>query len=608
MKKYGILCLVAAGMAAIGCNQKETPAVPEGGRIVTVQAVSAPLTKVLADENGAFTWEEGDAIGVWTGSELTKFTLDASSAGQAKGTFTGTLPAGGAIDENSYAVYPYDYVKVSGTTATLEVPSGTGVREAPVRLVPMYAKAGTGHSQGFAFKHLGAVARFSIENLPEEIISICLECSPGSPRQLWCKNGTTADLTADDPQFTGTGDEAYAFAIPEGEASHEKLDVYVPVIPGAYSNEMKLIVKLFKDSSASEVGEYTKSGNWGSKSTTFTRGQLLSMPTIKYASPYPEQLYIYFWAWDGGGVGAPNAQPMTQVSRGVFSWSGHFVTGAFKFLTSNATSDDYWTGYFRDPDASDYWTMRESSDEVMFRLEDKSMPAGWYTITADTKTKKVSIEKSTPDRLYVYAWAWDPYSQNASPMTSLGEGKFTWSGILPRWEFKFGTNKLVNDDYWSGYFRDPDAADYWTMKESSEKSDEVLFKLNDQGFRDGWFTLNVDLNTLKVEVIPHIWLIGTAFSWGWNRDEAEEMTWNSASRTFTWTGNLYTGPFKFLVTKDTETWYGYWRNSTDADYWIAGEEYNNDAQFDITHDGLEAGNYTITFDLNTKKVTVTPAT
>ena len=118
------------------------------------------------------------------------------------------------------------------------------------------------------------------------------------------------------------------------------------------------------------------------------------------------------------------------------------------------------------------------------------------------------------------------------------------------------------------------------------------------------FTVNVDLNTLKVEVIPHLWLIG-AFSWGWTLAEAEEMTWDSATRTFSWTGQLYQGAFKFLVVNTD--WYGYWRNSTDDNYWIAGEADAGDPQFDIAHDGLEAGIYTITFNLDTKVVTVTPA-
>ena len=625
MKNRVILCLVAAGMAAVGCNQKEmSPVFPEGGRTVTVRAVSDQLTvesKVLADGSGAFTWEAGDAIGVWTGSELTKFELTDDSAGKTEGTFKGTLPAGGAVDENSYAVYPYDYVTVEGTSLKLGVKSSLEARQAPTRLVPMFAKAGTGQSTGFAFKHLGAVAKFTIKKIPDEIASIYLEASSGN--LLWAKDGSTADLTASEPQISG-GAEGYSIAVPSG--SRENVDIYVPVVPGTYADDLKLSVKMYENAAASEVEKYTQTGNLGSKSTTYARGGLLNIPDM---SLLPKKLYIYFWAWNA----TTNAQEMTRVSDGVFSWSGHFIPwefkfttanaaaedygtgysrdasaadywtmmptqggddptfklydqdmaagwytvtadlntmkvtivpsipdrlfiyfwywdqgvgatnaramtkvsdgiftwsgdcpGEFKFLTNNGASEDYSTGYSRDNSASDYWTMKTSVDgsDAVFKVTDQGMERGWFTVTANLNTMKVTVEKTIPDRLYVYAWLWDPYYLNASPMTSLGNGKFTWSGVLPRWQFKFGTEKAFSDDYWSGYFRDPAATDYWTLKETQT---ETMFMLNEQGYRDGWITLNVDLNTLKVEVIPHIWLIGSAFNWGWERSQAEEMTW-----------------------------------------------------------------------------------
>lgn len=610
MKNRIILCLVAAGMAAVGCNQKEmSPAFPEGGRTVTVRAVSDQLTagsKVLADDSGSFTWEAGDAIGVWTGSELTKFVLTDDAVGKAEGTFTGTVPAGGAVDENSYAVYPYDYVTVEGTSIKLDVKSSLEARQAPTRLVPMFAKAGAGHTTGFAFKHLGAVAKFTVKKIPDEIASIYLEASSGN--LLFAKGGSTADLTATDPQLSG-GAEGYSIAVPSG--SRENVDIYVPVVPGTYADDLKLSVKMFENAASSEVEKYTQTGNLGSKSTTYARGQLLSIPDM---SILPKKLYIYFWAWDGGGVGAVNAKPMTRVSDGVFTWSGHFNLWEFKFTTANAVAADYGTGYSRDGsmDDANYWTMMptQGGDDPTFRLYDKGMAAGWYTVTADLNTMKVSLEKTTPNQLYVYAWGWDPYSVNASPMTSLGDGKFTWSGVLPRSNVKICTSKYIDDDYWSGYFRDTDAADYWTLKETSTSENQPLFNLGDFGYRDGWVTLNVDLNTLKVEAIPHIWLIGSAFNWGWNRDSAEEMTLLDDGN-FTWTGTMWHGPFKFLVVKEGE-WYGYWRNSTDDNYWVAGEswEWNGaqDVQFDISHNDLpNGGTCTLYLNIQTKVVTVTPA-
>ena len=320
----------------------------------------------------------------------------------------------------------------------------------------------------------------------------------------------------------------------------------------------------------------------------------------------PEHLYIYFWAWDN----ATNAQEMTKVSDGVFSWTGDCNQWEFKFLTAKADPDDYWTGYFRDPNAADYWTMIESTrdNQCMFKLDDVGLPGGNYTITANLNTLKVTVEKNEvlPEHLYLYFWEWKDVVAGSQEMTNLGDGKFTWTGLAPRWEFKFLTAKEKGDDYWTGYFRDPDAEDYWTIRESSA---EVMFKLGDKGIRDGVVTISVDLKTKKVSVIPHIWLIGSAFSWGWTRNDAEEMTY-TGDASFTWTGNLFAGIFKFLVLVpkalglDDCNWYGYWRDASAAEYWTATENGEGDVQFEVS----EAGKYTITISEATHVVTLTPVT
>ena len=311
----------------------------------------------------------------------------------------------------------------------------------------------------------------------------------------------------------------------------------------------------------------------------------------------PEHLYLDFWAWGD----ATNAKEMTKVSDGVFTWTGDCVQWEFKFITSNADPDDYWTGYFRDPNAADYWTMIESTrdNQCMFKLDDVGLPGGNYTITANLNTLKVTVEKNEvlPEHLYIYFWEWVNVVAGAQEMTNLGEGKFTWSGRAPRWEFKFLTAKAVGDDYWTGYFRDPDAEDYWTLKESNE---EVMFKLGERGFRDGYYTINVDLKTLKVTVIPHIWLIGSAFSWGWSLADAQEMTY-TGDGAFTWSGHMYAEIFKFLVVPDE--WWGYWRDASAAEYWTATENGDGDVQFQVPAEG----DYNLGFNMLTKLVTLTAA-
>lgn len=312
----------------------------------------------------------------------------------------------------------------------------------------------------------------------------------------------------------------------------------------------------------------------------------------------PDELYIYFWEW----IDPANAEKMEYQGDGIFTWTGNCGAWQFKFIT---TKENYWTGYFRDPNAAEYWTMKDGTkDECMFQLNDLGMAPGLYKVTVNCKTLKVNLEaqqEPLPEHLFLDFWAWGDATQ-AKEMTALGDGKFTWNGVIPRWEFKFTTSNATGDDYWTGYFRDPDATEYWTLKKTTT---QVMFQLNDAVLLDGEYTINVDLNTLKVEMIPHIYPIG-AFSWGWERGDAEEMTY-VGDGLFRWTGALSTGVFKFLSQRDGD-WMGYQRQDSAENYWTAVRccDQEGDVMFDIESQSLTAGNYTIEFNPFTKNVVVTP--
>jgi len=314
----------------------------------------------------------------------------------------------------------------------------------------------------------------------------------------------------------------------------------------------------------------------------------------------PEKLYIYFWAWED----PKNAKEMEYLGDGVFTWTGQCGQWQFKFITS---LDNYWTGYFRDETASDYWTMKDGTkDESMFMLNDKGLGAGLYKITVNCKTLKVTVEAQAeplPEHLYLDFWGWGDATA-AKEMTSVGNGKFTWSGNITRWEFKFTTANAIGDDYWTGYFRDPDASNYWTLKKTST---QTMFKLDDVAMLEGDYTINVDLNDLSVEMVPHIYPIG-AFPWGWERDSAEEMTYEG-NGLFSWTGAVGEGDFKFLSQTEGE-WIGYNRKDAAENYWTAVRccDQAGDIMFDIASQSLAAGTYKVEFNPFTKAVTLSPVT
>ena len=293
MKKLFILSLAWVGMTLASCNKHDiaSPVADLGGQSVKVTAGADALTKVGAEDNGVFFWEKGDAIGVWTGSELTKFTLEDSSAGQNMGVFTGVLPAGGAINESSFAVYPFDYITVSGTTATISKgPQFKG----PARLVPMYAKAGTAVIDGsaitnFAFKHLAAIAKFTLLNIPEEVKWIYVECYGTAPRNLFPGWTGTADLSAEEPVLTSNKTETgysdgWYIGLGTRSGVIDRLDCYLPIVPDTYSNYVEFKIKPQGNDGWGKDLQPQKIGKFRDLNNGVKRGEMLVLPPINYGN------------------------------------------------------------------------------------------------------------------------------------------------------------------------------------------------------------------------------------------------------------------------------------------------------------------------------------
>ena len=551
-------------------------------------AVKVSITATLDDEDvtkaelnlssGAAQWELGDEIAVHT--KLGKLAvLQAESAG-ASVTFSGNINAGDEILDGAVAYYPAS-IAIEGNAAKVNLPASYSSAAEAVKGFPL---RGVISGDAVAFKHIGGLMKITVNSVPTDVTSIVL-----TAKKKAISGAVDVDITtATAPKcLVGASSSSISVASVSADRPSGTATLYIPVPTGELTGGISVALK---------EGTKTVSIKATDKNVNISRAKLFAMKPFTSAA-IPEHLYIYFWEW----TDVANSQEMTQIADGVFSWTGNCPEWEFKFLTSNS---DYWTGYFRDDKAADYWTVREGGDQCMFLLHDHGLPVGEYTVRVDLGTMKVTVYK--PD-LYIYFWEWDNGGEgatNAVKMTALGDGKFTWSGICPRWNMKFTTSNAAASDYWTGYFRDASASDYWTLKRGN---DEQMFHLDVLG-RDGYWTINVDLVTMKVEAIPHIWLIGSAFSWGWDRDLAEEMTY-LGNRQFSWTGTITNGTdgiFKFLVRKDGD-WYGYWRNSTATDYWIAGEDWNNDTQFSVVEAGIATGTtVTITLNTATGAVTINP--
>lgn len=234
--------LAVAATMFVGCNV-EVAAPVEAGKTVTISA-SVDATKVSSSAKGKFTWTKNDQIGVWTGSELTPFTLDAGCEGYGYGTFTGVIPAGGAITESSIACYPYEGVVIDGETAYLPALNagwGCAYPTSAYFLVSSAAsKNENGTISGFKFNHITAYARVTLKNIGASAKAIYYEA--------YCPN-----KSCDYPGFildggsynVATGEFApnandWAFiTLPDHDKVIESLTLVLPLIPANFGTNAK---------------------------------------------------------------------------------------------------------------------------------------------------------------------------------------------------------------------------------------------------------------------------------------------------------------------------------------------------------------------------------
>ena len=116
-------------------------------------------------------------------------------------------------------------------------------------------------------------------------------------------------------------------------------------------------------------------------------------------------------------------------------------------------------------------------------------------------------------------------------------------------------------------------------------------------------TSNIEHVSLKTHtaITKTLYLIGNATPNGWSADEATEMRpVNNAPKSFTWSGTLSTGNFKFITTLGEFT-PSY--NKGDNDHQLYLRE-NEDDPYDEPFEITEAGVYTVTVNLITMAVSI----
>ena len=225
MKIRFYLALAAAALVMTNCSQDEELVQvkqPTKGFTATIEGAS----RSNATEAGVFTWTTGDKISVWNGST---FDVYANSTDDVN-TFN---PQGNAdiADAADYAIYPagtHSIAQNGAVTINLPASYAHGSTNAP-----MLANITDG-STTLAFKHLGGLMRFVVNNVPVGASSFVFTTT---------NNILTGSYNVIDGQIYQNGEGVVSntnnnvtITFTELTAEAESMVFFVPLPVGTYGN------------------------------------------------------------------------------------------------------------------------------------------------------------------------------------------------------------------------------------------------------------------------------------------------------------------------------------------------------------------------------------
>jgi hypothetical protein len=342
--------------------------------------------------------------------------------------------------------------------------------------------------------------------------------------------------------------------------------------------------------------------------------------TVTTYKPVSTTLYMIGDATPGGWS-LDNATAMNSISNepGGFVVVVNMVSGNFKFVT---TTDDFLPSYNKDAGAAEpklIFRQNEDDPDEPFHINN----AAKYRITVNIIDLTITIEEQQGPRynnLYLVGdftgWGFIPMTQDP-----LNLFNFRYGGILNGGgdrDFKFSTVQSFDN---SAVMLHP------TIADAPSTHSEAIFYSGDPDYK--WkltpaqnnkaYKIIVDITegqeTMKMAEytpIATIYVIGDASPIGWtlnNRAQAQ-MTVGADPYTYTWTGALTSGEIKFKCSDDTS-----WDNDAAHPWYMAVEENlpvvagtemmltsgAGDRKWIIQ----EAGNYTVTINQLTEKITFT---
>ena len=215
MRKTWIIAMAAAAAALAGCNREiQGPDAPKAFRA----AIETP-TRVAFSDEGAFSWQEADAIAVSTNAGFKTFTLT-DGAGASVAKFDGDLSG---VTSATVAVYPASIAK---DDATVTLPAEYAWKEGQTNAAMFCDKVSL--TEVNSFKHLGGIIKVSFAEIPADADAMVLKAEAKITGDFAIANGQIA-------AGAGTDEVKVTFAAGSNPAAF-----YIPVPTGEYKFAVEL--------------------------------------------------------------------------------------------------------------------------------------------------------------------------------------------------------------------------------------------------------------------------------------------------------------------------------------------------------------------------------
>lgn len=174
---------------------------------------------------GGLTWLEGTKIGLWDGSAFTEKTVVGGNS--STGEFEGDIPAGATV-----AVSPVAGVSIEGNTLTIERSQWDYNTGGALLYGSVGDPVSSAYLKSVNFKHLGAVVRLTLKNIPADTKGIFVECGA---RPFFYFKGT-ADLSAAEPVVAGEGTNEWCWVkVPEHTEAIASWTIDLPILTGEFA-------------------------------------------------------------------------------------------------------------------------------------------------------------------------------------------------------------------------------------------------------------------------------------------------------------------------------------------------------------------------------------